>query len=49
MFLDPVPVEINSGGQKKMITLQPKERVVTTQVRASGLPISFRWIPRELS
>ena len=45
IFLDPVPVEITSGGQKKLITLQPKARVVTKQIRVSGLPISIEVDP----
>jgi aminopeptidase N len=45
IFLDPVPVEITSGGQRKLITLQPKERVVTAQIRVSGLPISIQVDP----
>ena len=44
-FLDPVPIEITSGGTKTNIKIEPKGKLATTQLRASGLPISIQVDP----
>jgi aminopeptidase N len=44
-FLDPVPVEITSGGKKQIITIQPRGKVSVKDLRVGGLPISIQVDP----
>src|SRR5712692_4825140 len=44
-FLDPVPVEIKSGANKKMIIIQPRDKMATTKFRTKGLPLSVKVDP----
>lgn len=45
LFLDPVPVEITSGSQKQIITIQPTGRISVKELRVGGLPISIHVDP----
>lgn len=44
-FLDPIPVEITSGGVKKVVMMEPKGKITTRAFRLSGVPISIRIDP----
>jgi aminopeptidase N len=44
-FLDPVPIEITHGGEKTLITIQPKGKLATALFRAGKAPISVQLDP----
>src|SRR6185503_10100951 len=44
-FLDPVPVEITSGGKKQLITIQPSGKLAVKELRVTDLPISIKVDP----
>ena len=45
-FLDPVPVEITSGGRKQLITIQPSGKLTVKELRVTDLPISIQVDPQ---
>jgi len=47
VFLDPVPIEIMVGGEKKKITIRPQGKVATTRVPTKGAPTSIQIDPDE--
>ena len=46
-FLDPVPVEITHGGEKTLITIQPKGKLATARFQAGRAPISVQLDPNQ--
>jgi len=44
-FLDPIPVTITSEGNTKRLTLQPKGRLATAQVRVGKAPLDIKIDP----
>lgn len=44
-FLDPVPIEITHGGEKTLITIQPKGKLATARFHAGKVPISIQIDP----
>jgi aminopeptidase N len=46
-FLDPVPIEITNGGEKRWITIQPKGKVATAHLRTRSGPISIKVDPEQ--
>ncbi len=45
VFLDPVPIEITSGGEKTRVVMQPKDKLTTTHVRTKGGATSIQVDP----
>jgi len=45
VFLDPVPIEITSGGEKTRVVIQPKGKLTTTRVRTKGGATSIQVDP----
>ena len=44
-FLDPVPIEITSGSEKKRIVIRPEGKIATARVRIGGGPPSIEIDP----
>ena len=44
-FLDPIPVTITSEGKTTRVTLQPKGKLATTQVRVGKVPLDIKIDP----
>src|SRR5689334_6432224 len=44
-FLDPIPVTITSEGKTTRLTLQPKGKLATAQVRVGKVPLDFKIDP----
>lgn len=45
IFMDPVPIEIISGGEKTRVVVRPQSKLTTTHVRAKGGSISIQVDP----
>jgi aminopeptidase N len=46
-FLDPVPIEITNGHEKRLITIQPKGKEATAKIRLRNGPLSIRVDPEQ--
>lgn len=46
-FLDPVPIEITNGGEKRWITIQPKGKLATARIRTRSGPVSIQVDPNQ--
>jgi len=44
-FSDPIPVTITSEGKTTRLTLQPKGKLATAQVRVGKVPLDFKIDP----
>ena len=44
-FLDPIPVTITSEGKTTRVTLQPKDKIATAQVRVGKVPLDIKIDP----
>ncbi len=43
--MDPVPIEITSGGEKTRVAVRPQSKITTTHVRVNGGSISIQVDP----